>query len=66
MIEDMTEAAMTTWAANRYRLTATINDLDTANNIETFFIERATQLLKSGSIASIIMLASILSNGGSI
>ncbi len=51
---------------NRYRLTETINDLDTANNIETFFIERAAQLLKSDGIASIILPASILSNGGTV
>lgn len=50
---------------NRYRLTNTINDLDTANSIETFFIERAAQLLAPGGIAAIILPASILSNGGS-
>lgn len=50
---------------SRYRLTSTINDLDTANSIETFFIERAAQLLAPGGIAAIILPASILSNGGS-
>lgn len=50
---------------SRYRLTSTINDLDTANCIETFFIERAAQLLAPGGIAAIILPASILSNGGS-
>lgn len=51
---------------SRYQLTETINDLDTANNIETFFVERATQLLKSGGIAAIILPASILANSGSV
>ena len=50
---------------SRYRLTSTINDLETANSIETFFIERAAQLLAPGGIAAIILPASILSNGGS-
>nr|CAC85954.1 AloI restriction modification enzyme [Acinetobacter lwoffii] len=48
-----------------YSLTNTINDTETANSIETFFIERAKQLLKSGGVAAIILPASILSNGGS-
>ena len=47
-----------------YRLTETIKDLDTANSIEPFFVERAKQLLKPGGIAAIILPASILSNGG--
>ncbi|MEO0627442.1 MAG: N-6 DNA methylase, partial [Bacteroidota bacterium] len=49
-----------------YSLTDTINDAETANSIETFFIERAKQLLKSGGVAAIILPSSILSNGGSI
>lgn len=48
-----------------YSLTDTINDAETANSIETFFIERAKQLLKSGGVAAIILPSSILSNGGS-
>ena len=48
---------------SRYQLTETINDLDTANNIETFFVERAAQLLKSGGIAAIILADDTL--GGS-
>ena len=51
---------------SRYRLTNTINDLDTADGIETFFIERAAQLLKTGGLAAIILPASILQNGGAI
>lgn len=47
-----------------YTLTNTINDAETANSIETFFIERAKQLLKAGGVAAIILPSSILSNGG--
>lgn len=50
---------------SHYRLTDMVNDTDTANSIETFFVERATQLLRPGGIAAIILPASILSNGGS-
>ena len=45
-------------------LTDTIDKLDTANSIETFFIERAKQLLKAGGVAALILPSSILSNGG--
>lgn len=47
-----------------YSLTETINDAETANSIETFFLERAKQLLKAGGVAAIILPSSILSNGG--
>lgn len=47
-----------------YTLTGTIGDAETANSIETFFIERAKQLLKSGGVAAVILPSSILSNGG--
>ena len=50
---------------NAYALTDTINEAETANSIETFFVERAKQLLKSGGLAAIILPSSILSNGGS-
>lgn len=46
-----------------YSLTDTINDAETANSIETFFVERAKQLLKSGGVAAIILPSTILSNG---
>jgi type I restriction enzyme M protein len=46
-----------------YALTSTIDKLDTNNSIETFFIERAKQLLKAGGVAAIILPSSILSNG---
>ncbi len=47
-----------------YTLTKTIDRFDTANSIETFFLERARQLLKPGGVAAIILPSSILSNGG--
>lgn len=47
-----------------YDLFNTIDKLDTANSIETFFIERAKQLLKAGGVAALILPSSILSNGG--
>lgn len=49
-----------------YTLTDAIEKLDTNNSIETFFIERAKQLLKAGGVAGIILPASVLSNGGRI
>ena len=48
-----------------YSLSNTINDAETAGCIETFFIERAKQLLKGEGVAAIILPSSILSNGGS-
>ena len=48
-----------------YTLTETINDFETSNSIETFFIERAKQLLRADGVAAIILPSSILSNGGS-
>ncbi len=45
---------------------AGINELETANSIEAFFIERAKQLLKTGGVAAIVLPSSILSNGNSI
>jgi type I restriction enzyme M protein len=49
-----------------YKLTDSINELETANSIEAFFIERAKQLLKTGGVAAIVLPSSILSNGNSI
>lgn len=49
-----------------YQLTGSINELETANSIEAFFIERAKQLLRTGGVAAIILPSSILSNGSSI
>ncbi|NEW84055.1 MAG: N-6 DNA methylase, partial [Mariniphaga sp.] len=50
---------------NRFEL---MNAIDTKqiisnNSIETFFIERAKQLLKGGGVAAIVLPSSILSNG---
>lgn len=47
----------------KYELTAEVNDLVKNNSIETFFIERAKQLLCSGGVAAIILPSSVLSNG---
>lgn len=51
-------------ARELYSLAQTIDKRDTNNSIETFFIERAKQLLKAGGVAGIILPSSILSNGG--
>lgn len=51
---------------NAYALTAAVDNHATANNIETFFIERAADLLKGGGVAAVILPASILSNGGTL
>jgi type I restriction enzyme M protein len=45
-----------------YTLADTVDKLDTANSIETFFVERAKQLLKPGGVAGIILPSSVLSN----
>ena len=49
-----------------YTLTDAVNDPETANSIEAFFIERAKQLLKASGVAAIILPASLLSNGGGV
>lgn len=50
---------------NRFELIDSIDEKSFANNnsIETFFIERAKQLLKTDGVAGIIMPSSILSKG---
>lgn len=51
----------------RYELFSTIkNNFMTNNSIETFFVERAKQLLKDGGVAGIILPSSILTNGSNI
>ena len=50
----------------RYELTDAVSDLAKQNSIETFFVERAVQLLKPTGIAAIILPSSILSNGGGV
>lgn len=47
----------------KYELISEINDLSKNNSIETFFIERAKQLLSPGGVAAIILPSSVLSNG---
>ena len=47
-----------------FRLTEFVNDTVKNNAIETFFIERAAQLLCDEGIAALILPSSILSNGG--
>ena len=49
-----------------YDLTEKVSDISKNNSIETFFVERATQLLKPCGIAAIILPASILSNGDGV
>lgn len=48
----------------RYTLNNYISNIEKNNSIETFFIERAAQLLKSGGVAAIVLPSSILSKGG--
>lgn len=52
----------------KYELSKLINSsaYSTNNSIETFFVERAKQLLKSNGIAGIILPASFLTNGNSL
>ena len=50
----------------RYDLTERVSDISKNNSIETFFVERAAQLLKPCGVASIILPASILSNGDGV
>lgn len=48
----------------RYTLADHVSNIEKNNSIETFFIERAAQLLKSGGVAAIVLPSSILSKGG--
>ena len=53
---------------NKYELTELINKnaYSSNNSIETFFVERAKQLLKPGGVAGIILPSSILTNGSNL
>ncbi len=53
-------------ARKAYTLSSAVGELETADSIQTFFIERAQQLLRTGGVAAIILPSSILSNGGGI
>ena len=46
-----------------FKLYQSVKETDTFNAIETFFIERAAQLLAKDGIAAIILPSSVLSNG---
>ena len=48
----------------RYTLNNYISNIEKNNSIETFFIERAAQLLKSGGVAAMVLPASVLSGTG--
>lgn len=48
----------------RYELYSRDLNLEKNNSIETFFIERAKQLLRRGGVCAIILPSSVLSNGG--
>jgi len=48
---------------DNYALTAYVSDISKNNSIETFFVERAKQLLRGDGIAAIVLPSSILSNG---
>lgn len=48
----------------RFSLTKYVSNIEKNNAIETFFIERASQLLASGGVATIVLPSSILSKGG--
>lgn len=45
---------------NQFELSKLIKNIETNSSIETFFIERANQLLKAGGMAAIILPSSIL------
>lgn len=47
-----------------FTLSQYVSNIEKNNSIETFFIERAAQLLKSGGVAAIVLPSSILSKGG--
>lgn len=49
---------------DRFTLSQYVSNIEKNNSIETFFIERAAQLLKSGGVAAIVLPSSILSKGG--
>lgn len=48
---------------SKFELIGEVSDIAKNNSIETFFVERAAQLLKIGGVAAIILPSSVLSNG---
>lgn len=49
---------------NSYKLFSSNINIDKNNAIETFFIERAAQLMKSGGVAGIVLPISVQTKGG--
>lgn len=49
---------------NNYKLFSSNINIDKNNAIETFFIERAAQLMKPGGVAGIVLPVSVLTKGG--
>jgi len=47
----------------QYELNAYVSDISANNSIEVFFLERASQLLRSAGVAAIILPSSVLSKG---
>ncbi|MBV4417483.1 N-6 DNA methylase [Clostridium tyrobutyricum] len=48
---------------NKFSLINVVSDISKNNSIETFFVERAKQLLVGGGVAAIVLPSSVLSNG---
>lgn len=48
---------------SKFELTKEVSDIAKNNSIETFFVERAAQLLKIDGVSAIILPSSVLSNG---
>lgn len=49
---------------NKFVLTKAVSDFSKNNSIQTFFVERAAQLLKTNGVAAIVLPYSILNKGG--
>lgn len=47
-----------------YQLTQYVSNIEKNKAIETFFVERASQMLAAGGVAAIILPASVLTKGG--
>lgn len=48
---------------SKYQLSKFVSNIEKNNTIETFFVERASQMLASGGVAAIILPASVLTKG---
>ena len=57
-LETLTEEERLQYELNEY-----VSDISANNSIEVFFLERASQLLRSAGVAAIILPSSVLSNG---